>query len=357
MAFHITEEEIELTPSQKDGISKELEMEQRIFGCEWIQKAGILLRLPQFVMVTAQVFLHRFYFRSSLKKHDVKDISMASLFLATKSEETPRKLRDICNVFWRLHLRTNNLPITILDVYSEHYANMKQTIIESEQLLLRALGFMVQVIQPHKYLLNYMKTLNCSEEFMQKAWNYTNDSMRTICCIIYAPEKVAVASMYLASLTLQFPLPETPHPWWKLFDTSWTEIEEISRLILSLYTRNPPKYVYLLEEEIDQEEKSSILTQMETKSDHLSSEVQTSSNHNHSSNQEQTSSSHSRSSSHDHSSSHHRHSSSHSHSSSHHRHSSSHGHSSSRHRHSSSHDHSSSRHGHSSSSNSHREKR
>lgn len=45
MAFHITEEEIELTPSQKDGISKELEMEQRIFGCEWIQKAGILLRL------------------------------------------------------------------------------------------------------------------------------------------------------------------------------------------------------------------------------------------------------------------------------------------------------------------------
>lgn len=33
--------------SQNDGLSKEIEMDLRILGCELIQTAGILLKLPQ----------------------------------------------------------------------------------------------------------------------------------------------------------------------------------------------------------------------------------------------------------------------------------------------------------------------
>lgn len=35
------------TPSENDGIEKEVEMDLRILGCELIQTAGILLKLPQ----------------------------------------------------------------------------------------------------------------------------------------------------------------------------------------------------------------------------------------------------------------------------------------------------------------------
>lgn len=52
---------------------------------------------------------------------------------------------------------------------------MKRTIIDCEQILLRALGYVVQVVHPHKFLLNYLKILEGSTELMQKSWNYAND--------------------------------------------------------------------------------------------------------------------------------------------------------------------------------------
>ena len=52
---YIPLEELEPTPSRLDGVPKEQEDELRIYGCEFIQKAGILLKLPQVCLATAQV--------------------------------------------------------------------------------------------------------------------------------------------------------------------------------------------------------------------------------------------------------------------------------------------------------------
>ena len=52
-----------LPPSRKDGVSEEVELLHRVWGCELIQESGILLKFPQVVMVTAQNVFHRFYFR------------------------------------------------------------------------------------------------------------------------------------------------------------------------------------------------------------------------------------------------------------------------------------------------------
>lgn len=38
---------LEQTPSQLDGLDRETEIDLRILGCELIQTAGILLKLPQ----------------------------------------------------------------------------------------------------------------------------------------------------------------------------------------------------------------------------------------------------------------------------------------------------------------------
>lgn len=41
------EEKLRDTPSQLDGLSKAMETNLRIVGCEYIQASGILLKLPQ----------------------------------------------------------------------------------------------------------------------------------------------------------------------------------------------------------------------------------------------------------------------------------------------------------------------
>lgn len=43
----LPEEKLTNTPSQSDGLDLETETDLRIYGCELIQTAGILLKLPQ----------------------------------------------------------------------------------------------------------------------------------------------------------------------------------------------------------------------------------------------------------------------------------------------------------------------
>ena len=43
----IPEERLRNTPSLKDGVNPELEVDLRLTGCEYIQSAGLLLKLPQ----------------------------------------------------------------------------------------------------------------------------------------------------------------------------------------------------------------------------------------------------------------------------------------------------------------------
>lgn len=65
-----------------DGIPREVETQLQIYGCQLIQEGGILLKLPQAVMATGQVLLHRFYVKESLKKYNIKVPTLSHL-LAT----------------------------------------------------------------------------------------------------------------------------------------------------------------------------------------------------------------------------------------------------------------------------------
>lgn len=46
----IPDAKLDETPSSQDGLDKETEMDLRILGCELIQTAGILLKLPQVII-------------------------------------------------------------------------------------------------------------------------------------------------------------------------------------------------------------------------------------------------------------------------------------------------------------------
>lgn len=52
---------------------------------------------------------------------------------------------------------------------------MKDTCISYEHDILKELGFIVVVVHPHKFILNYTKIIEGNKELSQLAWNFAND--------------------------------------------------------------------------------------------------------------------------------------------------------------------------------------
>ena len=63
----------------------------------FIFQCGTRLKVPQPTIATAVVFFYKFFGDHSLAEHDGYEIARSCLFLACKSEETPRRFRDIIN--------------------------------------------------------------------------------------------------------------------------------------------------------------------------------------------------------------------------------------------------------------------
>jgi hypothetical protein len=85
------------------------------------------------VACTGQVLLHRFYSKKSMTKFDVKRVAATAVFLASKLEECPRKLRDIINVFYRMSRRREGKPLDHLEYFSQRYEDVKQDLIRTER--------------------------------------------------------------------------------------------------------------------------------------------------------------------------------------------------------------------------------
>uniref|UniRef100_A0A8C1HJ49 Cyclin L1a n=2 Tax=Cyprinus carpio TaxID=7962 RepID=A0A8C1HJ49_CYPCA len=221
----IPEENLSPTPSMQDGLDLYTETDLRILGCELIQSAGILLRLPQIV-------------------------SMACMNLASKIEEAPRRIRDVINVFHHLRqLRGKRSPSPL--ILDQNYINTKNQVIKAERRVLKELGFCVHVKHPHKIIVMYLQVLECekNQTLVQTAWNYMNDSLRTNVFVRFQAETVACACIYLAARVLQITLPSRPN-WYLLFGATEEEIKDICITTLKLYTRKKPNYE-LLEKEVD----------------------------------------------------------------------------------------------------------
>lgn len=94
--------DLALTPSVLQGSLDPIEEKQRRFkGVNLIYRMGEYMRLPQHVMNTAAIYLHRFYMRQPLEYGPSKlgyshyEIAATCVFLACKVEESHRKLPSV----------------------------------------------------------------------------------------------------------------------------------------------------------------------------------------------------------------------------------------------------------------------
>ena len=218
-------------------INQDEEIQLRILGTKLIKVAGLLLRIPQVTVSTAQVLFQRFYYQRSFKIFSILDIGMACTFIACKVEESCRRLRDIVNVFDLLYRKYRNLDTDPLPYICDEYFDYKESLIEAEMIVLTELGFNVHVQHAHGLLMNYFKALDLNEdlEFCQKALNYLNDMFMTDAFLRYQPNVIACACIYMASWNTKSYLTDSNVPWWDIFDVSMKQMEILAGNLIFTY--------------------------------------------------------------------------------------------------------------------------
>lgn len=256
-------EKLSPTPSSLDGMSQTVEDDLRNLGCNLIQTAGKLLRLPQVAMATGCVLFQRYFFAKSFVRYPMEWVAMGCVCLACKIEEAhpARRVRDVINVFNHIKQVRQGKPIkpVILD---QEYISLKSKVIMAERRVLKELGFCVHIKHPHKLIVMYMQFLGFQEDvkFVQMSWNFMNDSLRTDGFVRYQPETIACACIYLSARKLNIPLPRKP-AWYSVLGVEQDDIKDCCYRIICLYQRSKPiqddleKQVEILKQQSDESRK------------------------------------------------------------------------------------------------------
>ena len=67
----------------------------------------------------------------------------------------------------------------------QKYTELKNDLVRTERHLLKEMGFICHVEHPHKFISNYLATLEAPPELRQEAWNLANDRYFTVLVVVY----------------------------------------------------------------------------------------------------------------------------------------------------------------------------
>ncbi|KAI8373086.1 cyclin-like protein [Radiomyces spectabilis] len=212
-------------------------------SCKFIQEVGKKLGFPQTTISTSQALYHRFYLYYSIRDYSPQDISVTCLFVASKIEETIKKLKDI---FVAVHSvkYPDSKELDPENVSEER----RRRIIGYEKLLLETLCFDFQFRHPYEYVAKFVKWIQAfqpldGKRLARKAYSLAVDSYRTQLCVEYPAHTIAAGCIYLSSRLLKeedkdFRGLTEEQPWDQLFLSRMEDIEDVCQQILDLYIMN-----------------------------------------------------------------------------------------------------------------------
>ncbi|KAJ7709934.1 cyclin-like protein [Mycena rosella] len=177
----------------------EKELYDRARGIEFLFRLGSSLVLPTSAILTAATWFHRFYMRYSMEDHHRQDVAASCIFLATKTEECGRKLRDVARIC--------QVKITGHDVLpeSKEVEQCQASILLTEEVLLEAICFDYVVESPHSKLVDLFDAHDDDIRVQECAWSFAHDSFRTTLCLLYPPQIIAAACYVLAQRVVEGP--------------------------------------------------------------------------------------------------------------------------------------------------------
>lgn len=244
-----TDAELANTPSIQDGVSQAEEGDMRAKGVNFIVQVGIMLKLPQLTLSTASIFFQRFLMRASLKKQrsDIPklhhyQIAATALFLATKVEESGRKMKDMIIAFCRVAQKNPNL---IIDEQSKDWWRWRDCILHNEDVLLETLCFDLTVESPHRQLFEMLKYygIENNKRLRNAAWGFVTDSNNTQLCLLCSSRTIAVASLYAACryCDVSLPVDAKGRPWWETHHVRLGEIRKAVEYMCQNYDHTANK--------------------------------------------------------------------------------------------------------------------
>lgn len=116
---------------------------------------------------------------------------MGALYLSSKLEECPVRMRDLINVYDLLLQRAAHTVVSVssphhqsefkytpMSYFGNTFYGLKEALVVSEMQILKRLGFDVRVVLPYGTLVNYMRLLGLTSrnEAVSMAWGYLNDA-------------------------------------------------------------------------------------------------------------------------------------------------------------------------------------
>ena len=109
-----------------------------------------------------------------LRLRCASQVATTCLFLASKVEETPKKLKDVVLECYKVQNATVQPP----DPESQELWKLKEQVLICERELLRVLGFDLSVEHAYRPLLAYIKSISGTRDLAQIAWNFSARRIR-----------------------------------------------------------------------------------------------------------------------------------------------------------------------------------
>ncbi|KAL6207465.1 hypothetical protein ACLB2K_018423 [Fragaria x ananassa] len=239
--WYFTKQEIEDSPSRRDGISMKKESHLRSLYCSFLQEIGMKLKVPQLTISSAMMLCHQFYMRQSHAKNGWQTVATASIFLACKAEDTPRYLNDVVVVAYEMVHKFDSSALHRIR-QKEFVNKQKELILVAERLLLSTIGFDLDIQLPYKILVAALKRLDLLPDLAKAAWSFVNDWLRTSLCLQYKPHYIAAGSVALAASFQKVKLPkEKGKVWWMEFDVTPKQLDEVIQRMHSMFKPVPAK--------------------------------------------------------------------------------------------------------------------
>ncbi|XP_078727074.1 uncharacterized protein LOC144943478 [Lampetra fluviatilis] len=235
-----TREQMDSTPSRLAGIDAERELLYRQQAATLVQDMGQRLNVPQLVINTAIVYMHRFFMFHSFKDVHKHLLAQSAIFLAAKVEDQPRKLEHVIRVA-QACLAPREAPLNPKHVA---YLQKAQDLIMLETMLLQTLGFDVTVVHPHTHVVKCSQLVRASKDLAHTSYFMATNSLHlTTLCLRYAPSVVACVCIHLACKwsSWEIPMSSDGQPWWAYVDTSVTLqlLDELTQQFLDIMEKSP----------------------------------------------------------------------------------------------------------------------
>ncbi|CAK5082565.1 unnamed protein product [Meloidogyne enterolobii] len=236
--WYFADDELARLPSRM-SMDSAAELKYRREAAEFIQEMAERLnhnipqhrgQINQNCICIAMIHMHRFFTVHAFAFFNMyKEVAAACLFLASKSEECPRKLEHVVEVWFRLKFRKAEVQPPFNEAARKNGA---QLLVYLEGILLQTIGFELHVDLPHPIIIINMKKFKQESQKLTECayWFATDIIQLTNWCIRFNERTIACVCIYLACSWADYEIPQTDDcPWFNSIDPDMT-VELLNKL-------------------------------------------------------------------------------------------------------------------------------